>query len=619
MNALKAAKILVLYGTVTALVGWSLSFAGCLDTGTYALFLLLGMVAGLYWLTTESPTCMRQVGRKRISSRYSRRILPFVFVVLSLLALIGGLLHAPANFDGLTYRGSRVLHWIANGGWEWIHTSNERMNTRGSAFEWMTVPFYLLLKSDRLLFLLNWFSFLMIPGLCFRLFRACKMGKRMSWQWMWLIPMGYGYLLQAGSIGNDAIGAVLFLLSLVLLLPPKGRRVEASDLAISLLAIGLTTGLKATNLVLGLPWIILFIRQWPSFKGKWKLLIAGGTIGLAVSFVPTALLNLKHAGDWSGMSVENNEIKMSNSLHGIIGNSILITSQNLQPVVFPGASSASSILQKMTPDSLEKSFPPRCFSFIEFQMEESAGLGMALSWLLIFGLLSAGKVPQLPKTAWFLVLASYLAISVFMAQSALSTAARMLLPCYPLLVMPLLASIHPRIFKTNLWRCGLVVVFVTSIGLVLTTPPRPILPIRTVLDLMENRLKDQAVFQRIKTVYDVYGNRGNGFAPLLARLPADSLVLGFYSSGDAPETTLWKPLGHRRLVHVLEGDTARDLDQRKLRWVVVSDLALQLNNRTLVEWLKACGGEVRGSVSFQLKASHHLERWYIVERERVSE
>ena len=106
--------------------------------------------------------------------------------------------------------------------------------------------------------------------------------------------------------------------------------------------------------------------------------------------------------------------------------------------------------------------------------------------------------------------------------------------------------------------------------------------------------------------------------PLLARLPADSLVLGFYSSGNAPETTLWKPLGHRRLVHVPEGDTARDLDQRKLRWVVVSDLALQLNNRTLVEWLKACGGEVRGSVSFQLKASHHLERWYIVERERVS-
>jgi len=95
--------------------------------------------------------------------------------------LAGGLLHAPANFDGLMYRGSRVLYWVAEGGWHWFHTSNERMNTRGCAFEWMSLPFYMFLKSDRMLFLINWMGFLILLGLCFKLFRSCGLSGRISW------------------------------------------------------------------------------------------------------------------------------------------------------------------------------------------------------------------------------------------------------------------------------------------------------------------------------------------------------------------------------------------------------------------------------------------------------
>jgi|GEM_PF-2299392 hypothetical protein len=43
-----------------------------------------------------------------------------------------------------------------------------------------------------------------------------------------------------------------------------------------------------------------------------------------VSFFPTAMLNYRYSGNWTGMSVESNEIKMNHLLHGMIGNSLLI-------------------------------------------------------------------------------------------------------------------------------------------------------------------------------------------------------------------------------------------------------------------------------------------------------
>jgi len=95
--------------------------------------------------------------------------------------------------------------------------------------------------------------------------------------------------------------------------------------------------------------------------------------------------------------------------------------------------------------------------------------------------------------------------------------------------------------------------------LVLTNLPRPLLPVSHFLELLEGRLTGQPVFHRIQTVYNVYGNRGRAFNPLLARIPAECSLLGFYSSGDALETALWRPFGGRRTVHVKDADRGRIL------------------------------------------------------------
>src|SRR6185436_445815 len=89
--------------------------------------------------------------------------------------------------------------------------------------------------------------------------------RRVTWQWMWLLPTGYSFLLQAGSIGNDTFPAAYALAMLDFAARAWTSR-RASDLWHSLLAASLMTGAKASNLPLLLPWAILIFPLLPILR-----------------------------------------------------------------------------------------------------------------------------------------------------------------------------------------------------------------------------------------------------------------------------------------------------------------------------------------------------------------
>ena len=76
--------------------------------------------------------------------------------------------------------------------------------------EWLTAPLLLFTKSDRALFLINLISFLLLPGAGLQRVHAgrCSPDPRVAWHWMWLLPTGYNFLLQAGSVANDTFPTV---------------------------------------------------------------------------------------------------------------------------------------------------------------------------------------------------------------------------------------------------------------------------------------------------------------------------------------------------------------------------------------------------------------------------
>ena len=62
--------------------------------------------------------------------RRFRKPFPLAFLILAVMAFLGGALYAPTNYDALSYRLPRVLHWLAENQWHWIHTIFPRLNQR---------------------------------------------------------------------------------------------------------------------------------------------------------------------------------------------------------------------------------------------------------------------------------------------------------------------------------------------------------------------------------------------------------------------------------------------------------------------------------------------------------
>src|SRR6266446_1519491 len=493
MSFLPLVKLWLWISVLATVAGWTLSALDELNRAGYAIFFCIAAL--LLWLGRKRLHLSwsdRGAGWKKFRRRF-RRPLPLSFALLSLLVLLGGALYPPTNHTSLTYRIPRVLQWLAHGHWFWIHTLNYRMNDRACGIEWLSAPLLLFTKSDRSLFLLNFIPFLLFPGLVFSFFTRVGVRPRVAWQWMWLLPTGYTFLLQAGSTGNDTFPTVYALAALDFACRAWVSR-RGTDLCHSLLAAALLTGAKASNLPLLLPWVILFVPLllllggWRSgatrrvTSGEWRvaskpsflsyirrpaalfftLLLAG-----LVSFLPTAILNLHYCRDWSGLALERAGMDMKNPLVGIWGNAFLFGLDNLVPPFFPAAGwwnqNALSVLPQMMVGPLVANFESSFHWLGELPTEDWTGLGVGLSWLVIFAVSAAWRAGPVQSPAWvrrdappgglrrWILLAPWAALLAYCIKSGMATSARLISPYYPLLLPLLLVGTRQGVLIRRRW------------------------------------------------------------------------------------------------------------------------------------------------------------------------
>src|SRR6266436_4893568 len=192
MTFLPLVRIWVWVSALATLAGWSLSVLGYLNPAGYFAFAGLAIVILIFsrkslFGRSKEPVSgpgahppRKQWQWNKIGWRF-RRSLPLGFAVLAALAFLGGACYPPGNHTALTYRTPRVLQWLTHEHWFWIHTPNYRMNNRACGFEWLTAPLLLFTKSDRLLFLINFVPFLLLPGLVFSVFTRIGARPRVAW------------------------------------------------------------------------------------------------------------------------------------------------------------------------------------------------------------------------------------------------------------------------------------------------------------------------------------------------------------------------------------------------------------------------------------------------------
>ncbi|HOC57798.1 MAG TPA: hypothetical protein PKI20_19420 [Verrucomicrobiota bacterium] len=630
MSFLPLIKLWIWVSALATLAGWALSAVGQLNRVGYLVF--GGLAAVAFWLgrRVSGGKPLRTGFKWSKARRRFGRWLPACFLGLAVLIFLGGALYPPSNHTAMTYRTPRVLHWLMEGQWHWIETPNYRLNNRACGLEWLTAPLMLFTKSDRGLFLVNFVPFLLLPGLVFSMFTRLGVRGRVAWNWMWLLPTGYSFIVQAGGAGNDTFPAVYALAAVDFALRAWESR-RASDLWLSFLSAALLTGAKASNLTLLLPCAIVVFPLLPLLLRR-----AGGTVLVlllagAVSFLPTAALNVHYCGDWSGMVLEREGMDMKNPLVGIWGNALLLLSNNFVPTFFPLAGwwnrSALTVLPHAITDPMVANFEGGFMVLGEMPTEDWAGLGFGVSVLLaasvVMTLLRRGPAAGRGSRAgsrwvpgwvrWCALLAPWVSLLAYCVKSGMVTPARLISPYYALLLPSLLLGARPaEIVRSRWWRWMVGGVLLLALLVVVVTPGRPLWPARTILSKVLNARPGQRTAQRALDVYSVYDKRWDPLAKVRERLPDGLTVVGFMGNPDDIDISLWRPFFERRVKHFLPEDTLSEIRQRDIQYAVVNGGNLAAIGLPLAAWLERTGAEVVDTVSAALTVTHGPQPWHIV-------
>lgn len=599
------------------LSGWILSLLSQLNAvGYWISATVLGLVV-VYWHRLHLWR-VSVVEHWRI--RRFRRLLPRLWLLIAILIFLGGILYAPSNYDGLTYRIPRVLNWLWEGKWHWIDTSNTRMNFQGVTWEWLAAPFIAVWHTDRPLFLINFIPYLLLPSIIFRTLRLLGTGPRKAWLAMWVFPAAYGVVLQAGSIGNDMLG-MSFVMAAMLYALCWTRHGKFKDLFWSSSAMALATGIKATNLPLLLPWVVIICFGWRHLAAiRARLFFLFPT--LLVSFLPTAFLNWHYCGDCLGTVLMPNAVRSAkNPLVGIVGNGILLILQNMMPPVLPYGAKLGAIIPSILPlqlfEQLRTNFEMHYdLGLGEIPIEENSGLGLGL--VLFMAVVLIFFFRHYKKMEWkgwrwqgILLAAGAIALGTYMAKSGMTVAARLCLPYYPVLGLVVYAIVSSDL-PFRVVRPAIIFAQGCALFVVVMTPARPLWPALSTLRFLRQQLPENRMVERMWKVYQVYRLRPRVFEPVLASVPAsvENLILVGY--GDDVDTSLWHPFGARRVIDWNWDLYAREAGTKQLKaYVLMPETILKSRAGGMKNFINDYKVKLVGEYMLELKAARPPELWYV--------
>jgi hypothetical protein len=602
--------------------GWILAALHQLNPAGYTVALLLGVGFALIWWRKHPP-----VGSQARFARRCRRPLPAVFFCLAGLIFLGGAGYAPTNYDALTYRLPRMLNWLAAGQWYWIPTINDRMNYSGAAWEWTALPLLVLTRSDRFLFMLNFSGFLLLPGLMFSLFRQLGVGRRVAATWMWVLPLAYGYATQAGSIGNDLLGTVFCLLSLCLGLRAR-RSQQVTDVWFALLAAALMTGVKLSNLPLVLPCLVAVgpaLRQLQ--KQVWLGLLVAAT-ALIISAAPIMALNQLHTGGWNGDPFNRSRLQARNPVAAVLGNSLLVAEQTLMPPIFPAARQINLRINQGLPAAwsslLDRDFPRFQSSQLnELPAEEGAGLGLGVTGLLLAGLaatlwhwVKGGSRLRLRLPG--VTIAAWAAGSIYLLKMGSEAAARLMLPYYPLMLVPfLLLPGQNWLLKFRGGRICAQLAALSILPALVLSPLRPLWPGGMMCRRLAAEHPGQRLIQRMAATYSAYASRNDLLAPLRSALPGNVREIGFIAGSNDTDYSLWRPFGRRRVVYLCQDRQQFVTHPDAVEWLVVKEKDWPIISGTpLREWEQTNHFRVVLSTNIVTLVSWGNETWSLLHHEK---
>lgn len=629
---LLAARFWIWLSATLVAGGWLMSAAHHLEpTGYLAAFLILAGVAFWDFRRLQAASPARALIRRPSLTRF-RRPLPLLFLVTVGLNLLRGLANPTPNYDSDTYRIPRVFNWLWNHGWTWISTADTRMNIAGCVYEWLEAPLLLFTRTDRWLFFINLFSYILLPGLIFFVLRRMGVVARVAWWWCWILASGGCFIFQACSTVNDSLGAVYVLAALAFAFRAAETGTLA-DLWLSLLAAALLTGIKQSNLPLLLPWAAaiwparrLALRYWPG-----TLFVA--SVAALCSVLVISYLNWRHTGDWKGFSASANgehyvwgsRQQLTNPIWGLIGNAFAFPLQNLLPPVFPEYQRWNAAMEQF----LQTPFGSHFTQFESFALldrattEGNTGIGLPICFLLTVSCFAAAwwarRLPPGPGgRTWgqrLLCLLPWLALLAFLAKVGTYQNARQAAPYYvPLFPLVLGMVGQARLVRTVWWqRLVLLVMVLVTIHLTVIRG-RACLPGDAVISYADAHPQSRAAAffaDYFRSIRSCQLSRNLLNSPGLA----EQRAVGVVTLMSAAEPGWWVPFGCRHIVRFLPGTPRDEILHQGIRYVIVCTSSFDADRPDITTWCRAYQATLVKSLTFTTRPDEPLDHLYVVHLE----
>jgi len=176
----------------------------------------------------------------------------------------------------------------------------------------------------------------------------------------------------------------------------------------------------------------------------------------------------------------------------------------------------------------------------------------------------------------------------------------------------LIGARQALIVRRRWWRVMAGGVVLLAVLVLVLTPGRPLWPAQTLLSKLVALKPDQRLLRRALTVYSVYDVRSDPLAKVRALLPEGLSVVGFMGTPDDIDISLWRPLGSRRVEHILLSDSPDQIRQRHIQYAVVGEVNLLEHNTSLADWQKRTGAELVGTATATTVVSQGPRQWYVV-------
>jgi hypothetical protein len=593
-------RVWILLSALLVSAGWILSALHELNrTGYEIIFALAGMTA-IYWQRKTKWSARKSLAQAchKFRRRFTR-LAPLLFLALALMSLVGGSLYLHVNGDSNAYRIPRVWHWLGNEQWHWIRTVDSRMNVVGCGFEWLCTPLMLFMCTDRLIFLINWISYLMLPGLIFSVFTRLQVRPRVAWWWMWFLSAGCCFATQAGSDANDSFAAVYILAAVDLALRAHEKN-SVADLWLSMLAVALGTGVKQTNIPLTLLWLV---TAWPILRlslVRPLTTIFVVTASALVSAMPGTILNIEHTGNWLGLAADTTKSvwRTDAPFWTFVGNIFCIPLQNLLPPFFPWAGAWNGMMSRF----LQTPFGAHFSSLEQFGhlsagiSESSAGIGLGICVLLFVSILKSHRLKKIApsrktikRDQWLFRLRAtpWALLLLFMAKVGTFENARHLAPYYVFLFPVILVkSGHSLVVRQRRWQqLGLLSMLLTAAVLVVSRE-RPLFPAVTLTRALKAAHPQSKNLSRLWRSFAWSRSVVRQRNYFQKDLPPDEHMVGYVTMSGCAEMGLWLPFGSRRVERVLPGDTPEQLRAQGIHYVLVEDIGLKMMQMTIEQWLQ---------------------------------